>query len=90
MPLSIETTSKGKALVAKIVADSLETDKVASFRSAMAPILDKSIEIVLDLSQINFMDSTGLGAMLSCLRTVKGKGGHLKLFNLTPEVRQLF
>lgn len=90
MALTIEMIQKGKVTIAKIVGDSLETDNVAAFRTAIAPVLEKSSDIALDLSQVGFMDSTGLGAMLSCLRAVKGKGGQLRLFNLTPEVRQLF
>lgn len=90
MAITIESKQLGDALVARIVGDSLETENVASFRSAIGPILERSKRIVLDLSQVSFMDSTGLGAMLSCLRTVKGKGGSLKLSDLTPEVRQLF
>jgi len=90
MALTLETTQSGDAYVAKIIGESLETDNVAMFRTAIAPVLDRSKSIVLDLSLVGFMDSTGLGAMLSCLRSVKAKGGTLKLTNLTPEVRQLF
>lgn len=90
MAITIEVTYQGDPLVARIVGESLETDNVAAFRMAIAPILERSRRIVLDLSQVSFMDSTGLGSMLSCLRAVKGKDGSLKLSNLTPEVRQLF
>ena len=88
--MTIETTQRGDSLAAKIIGDSLETENVAAFRAAIAPVLDRSGDIILDLSQVAFMDSTGLGAMLSCLRNVKSKGGHLKLSHLTPEVKQLF
>lgn len=90
MTMTIETKQSGEALAAKIIGDSLETENVAAFRAAIAPVLDRSADITLDLSQVAFMDSTGLGAMLSCLRNVKSKGGRLKLSHLTPEVRQLF
>lgn len=90
MPVTIETTQQGDPLVLRIVGESLETENVASFRSVIAPILERSKRIVLDMSLVTFMDSTGLGSMLSCLRTVKAKDGAIKLANLTPEVRQLF
>ncbi len=90
MAMTIETTQSGDSLAAKIIGDSLETENVAAFRAAIAPVLDRSTDITLDLSQVAFMDSTGLGAMLSCLRSVKSKGGRLKLCHLTPEVKQLF
>jgi len=90
MPVTIETTQQGDPLVLRIVGESLETENVASFRSVIAPILERSKRIVLDMSLVTFMDSTGLGSMLSCLRTVKAKDGAIKLANLTQEVRQLF
>jgi len=90
MPITIETTQQGDPLTLRIVGESLETENVASFRSAIAPILERSKRIVLDMSQVTFMDSTGLGSMLSCLRTVKARDGSIKLANLTPEVHQLF
>lgn len=74
----------------RVNADSLETDNVATFRSAMSPLMDKSAHFVIDLSEVEFMDSTGLGAMLSCLRSIKGKGGTLRLCSLSAEVKQLF
>jgi anti-sigma B factor antagonist len=90
MGLTIETTEQGGAVVAKVMSDSLETENVAAFRSAIATVLDRSNRIVLDLSEVSFMDSTGLGSLLSCLRTVKGNGGTMKIASLSPEVQQLF
>jgi len=90
MPIRIQTRAEGPVTVAKIETDSLETGNVNEFRAAMAPILDRAPHLVVDLSSIEFMDSTGLGAMLSCLRSVKAKEGTLRLFNLSSEVTQLF
>jgi anti-sigma B factor antagonist len=77
-------------VVAKVHSGTLETENVGAFRTAVAPIMDQSDQVVLDLSEVAFMDSTGLGAMLSCLRSMKAKGGTLRVCNLTPEVRRLF
>ena len=38
--------------------------------------------IILDLGQIEYIDSTGLGAMVICFTTAKKSGGALKLLNL--------
>lgn len=48
------------------------------------------IKIVMDLSEINFIDSTGLGCMVSCLRTVSQKGGDIKITGLQTQVRAVF
>jgi anti-sigma B factor antagonist len=77
-------------VVAKVQATTLETENVGGFRAAVAPVLESADNVVLDLSEVGFMDSTGLGAMLSCLRLMKAKGGSLKVASLKPEVRRLF
>jgi len=51
---------------------------------------DNRIKIVMDLSEINFIDSTGLGCMVSCLRTVSKKGGDIKIAGLQAQVRAIF
>jgi anti-sigma B factor antagonist len=38
--------------------------------------------IILDLSQVDYIDSTGLGSMVICYTTLKKAGGMLKLLNL--------
>jgi anti-sigma B factor antagonist len=88
--MRIDSTNKDGVAVALLDAESLETGNVAAFRAAITPITDRNDQVVLDLSRVAFMDSTGLGAMLSCLRSLKAKNGSLKLASLTPEVAQLF
>jgi len=90
MAISVEIVHSGRALVLKVITETLETDNVAAFRAAITPLLDKSAHFIIDLSDVEFMDSTGLGSMLSCLRIVKSKGGSLRICSLTPEVEQLF
>ena len=46
--------------------------------------------MVIDLARLRFMDSSGLGAMLSCLRQLSAKGGDLKLCCMSKQVRAAF
>lgn len=47
-------------------------------------------EFVFDCSQLDFIDSSGLGAMVSCLRKSLAAGGDLRLSGLTSKVRMVF
>lgn len=38
--------------------------------------------VVLDLSGVDYIDSTGLGALVMCLTTMRRNGGNMKLLNL--------
>ncbi|MCF4119843.1 STAS domain-containing protein [Antribacter sp. KLBMP9083] len=35
--------------------------------------------VVVDLSEVEFMDSSGLGSLISCLKTVRQAGGDLRI-----------
>ncbi len=39
------------------------------------------LKVVLDLTHVDYIDSTGLGAMVICLTSLKKQGGALKLVN---------
>ena len=47
-------------------------------------------KIVLNLAEVNYIDSSGLGELVSAYTAVKNAGGELKLLNLTSKVRDLF
>ena len=48
-----------------------------------------SKKIVLNLAEVNYIDSSGLGELVSSYTSVKNSGGELKLLNLTSRVRDL-
>jgi anti-sigma B factor antagonist len=46
-------------------------------------------KLVLDLSQVGYMDSAGLGELVQAYATVKKHGGILKLLGLTKRIKEL-
>ena len=62
----------------------------AEFKRDIAPVLQANTKVVLDLSRLRFVDSSGLGAMLSCLRQLSAKHGDLKLCGMSKQVRAVF
>ena len=45
--------------------------------------------ILLNLGNINYIDSSGIGELVSAFTTVRNQGGELKLLNLTKKVHDL-
>jgi anti-sigma B factor antagonist len=80
----------GDVAVVALFVDELDASNTAEFKQQMAPILAEHGKVVIDLGQVRFIDSSGLGAMLSCLRHLTGKGGDLKLCGLARSVRAAF
>jgi anti-sigma B factor antagonist len=52
-------------------------------------LADGQRRILLNLGEVNYIDSAGLGALISAYTTVKREGGHLKLVNATKRIRDL-
>jgi len=45
--------------------------------------------MIIDLSGVEFCDSTGMNVLLSCLRQVQERGGELELAAPRPAVRKI-
>lgn len=88
MEIAIENV--GDVAVGTVPVDELDASNAAEFKRDIGPALFTNQRLVLDLSRMRFIDSSGLGAMLSCLRQLSGKGGDLKLCGLSKQVRALF
>lgn len=77
-------------IVVTVTGDVLDASVIGDFKSEMTPIIKSEYRVVFDMSNIQFVDSSGVGAILSCLRTLNAEGGDLKICSLTKPVRALF
>lgn len=50
---------------------------------------DGQRRILLNLAEVNYIDSAGLGTLIGSYTTVKRDGGSLKLVNLTKRIKDL-
>jgi anti-sigma B factor antagonist len=46
-------------------------------------------KIILNLANVNYIDSSGIGELVSTYTTVTNSGGQLKLLNLTKKIQEL-
>ena len=46
--------------------------------------------VTLDMANVTFLDSTGLGALVSALRQARDGGGDIAITNVAPNVRKVF
>lgn len=68
------TLGDGSALLRKTLRDLLEEQRT---------------RIVLNLGDVDYIDSSGIGELVSGYTSVKNRGGELKLLNLTKKVHDL-
>jgi anti-sigma B factor antagonist len=88
--MDLQTKSNGEIAVVSILDDTLDATNVPDFREDIAPAIRDSRWIVLDMSALRFVDSSGCGALLSCLRHLNQKGGDLLLCGVQKPVLTLF
>jgi anti-sigma B factor antagonist len=68
------TLGEGSALLRKTIRELLD---------------DGRTKIVLNLADVNYIDSSGIGELVTAFTTVKKAGGDLKLLQLTKRVHDL-
>ena len=88
--MRIAEKKMGPNIIVQILESRLGADKAIPFKDALAPIVSKGApQVFLDLSQVEFIDSSGLGAMLSVLKRME-KGKELVVCGLTEPVASMF
>lgn len=78
MTFSTETIAPGVAVIT--AAGRLNLAAARELRTEVRSALDEgSSRIVVELSEVTFMDSSGLGALVACLKSARQAGGDLRI-----------
>jgi anti-sigma B factor antagonist len=80
----------GDMTVAVVPMEELDASNSAEFKREVAPLLAETRRVVFDLSRLRFVDSSGLGAFISCLRQMRARDGEMKLCGMSNQVRAAF
>lgn len=78
-------------LVRISVAGDVEMITIKTFKQKLLEVgqnMDKDIDV--DLSGVDYIDSSGVGVLISLLKIQKKKGKNLFLSKLSPRVQQIF
>ena len=88
MDFSIE--QQNAVCVVSPVGDRLDAAQAVAFKEALKKIVDDGANVMLlDLSNIQFLDSSGLGALVAHLKYM-GVERQFELCGLTPTVEKVF
>jgi anti-sigma B factor antagonist len=68
----------------------ITSDTTQQLRATVKPLLTESKTVVLDLTNVSYMDSSGLGAVVSLYISAKAAKSELKLVNLTERLKEIF
>ena len=89
--LTIEERQAGDVTVLVLTGQMLMDDGDLAFGRRIRDLVERGVtRIVLDLGGVSYIDSSGVGMLAAKLKTVKEKGGDIKLLHLNPRAESLF
>ncbi len=75
---------------AQVCEESIRADNAPEFKACLLSLLKPDAKIVLDMGSLKFMDSSGIGSLLSFVKKSQNTQDSLKLCNVTKQVQNLF
>ncbi|MFH0977350.1 MAG: STAS domain-containing protein [Spirochaetota bacterium] len=79
--------NKNSDLVTIAITGDIEMMSIKDFKTQLLNIgQDEDKDIDLDLSKVNYIDSSGVGVLISLLKLQKNKGKKLKIAKVSPKV----
>ena len=88
MALRIESRPVGDVLVVQCYGRIVNGNEVHALHAYFGDTRAKYIEIVMQLNQVEFIDSSGLGALVRLTHAVRAKHGDLKLSGAPQNIRR--
>ena len=73
--MNLTEEQRSGVLVIHVGGPRLEAERAPAFKNEVAARIDEGHQrLVLDLSQVEFVDSSGLGAIVACLKRLSPEG----------------
>lgn len=88
MDIAVNRAEHGRTLVT--LTGRLDLTSVTTFRAAVARAIDdRQPTVIVDLHHVDFIDSSGLGALVGAYRHTRDAGGDLRIVAPHAEVLEL-
>lgn len=88
--MTLTTEVIGDVRVVETPGKALDASTAPDFKVASSVFVQPQAKLIFDLSKTDFVDSSGLGVIVSTLRRIHEVKGDLKLCGLKKPVRALF
>jgi len=88
--MKLEQTCHDGIKIVTVAEPRIDAAAAIRFKDAMRAVTAEGPDhVVLDLAQVRFVDSSGLGAIVAAMKQM-GPGRRLDLAGLTPDVAKVF
>ncbi|CDQ40901.1 MULTISPECIES: STAS domain-containing protein [Virgibacillus] len=90
MNLSVDVVEETNKSIVNLAGE-IDAYTAPELKEALLPLTKQSGHLVeVDLEQVNYMDSTGLGIFISALKSTKENNSQMTLVNIQDRVLRLF
>jgi anti-sigma B factor antagonist len=89
LEMDLQFEERDGILVVRVEGSELGADTAEEVRSALLTGMGAHAFVVLDLSAVTFMDSSGLGVLVAAMKALRGRG-ELRLVRVNPLIQELF
>jgi len=86
--LDIAVRDEGGVVIAAVTGE-IDISTVAQLRERLYELADNGGTLIVDLNRVEFIDSTGLGALVGTARRIAEHGGSLYAVCAQPQPRRL-
>ena len=88
--MELITRDDGRVTVLTVTGDLVIGEPESAFKKTVTRLLeDGRVHLLVDLKEVGFLDSSGLGALVRALTNSQKEGGQTKLVHAGPQVRRL-
>jgi anti-sigma B factor antagonist len=89
MQLRLESRPVGDVVIVQCHGRIIAGNEVFTLHSQVGDSIEKHGDVVLHLEQVEFVDSSGLGALVRLMQAARSKGGDLKLSGVPANIRKM-
>ncbi|MCX6641353.1 MAG: STAS domain-containing protein [bacterium] len=89
--MKLKLHEENNVLIIEIKGKMMGGPEANDFHEALKTEIGKGFKkFILDLREVDWMNSSGLGMLIGGLTTIKNAGGELKLSSVTEKIHSLF
>jgi len=89
--MNLQIEDKGAAVLLVVEEERLDAHNSGDLKNQMLKLFEEGKHnLVVDLQAVRFVDSSGLGALVSGFKNASSRNGNLKLAGLQLQVKSMF
>ncbi len=86
----IKKEKKDKYLIITVLPRQIDLSNLLPLKEKIFKLLENDIFIKLNLKNVSYIDSSGIGLIVDIYNTIRNKNGELIIFNVSDDIVEIF